>query len=178
MGLRIVQHQKELSLPSSVCGEMGSQGPYTPKKQEETEKMLEIKEGGLLSPCPGESSFLFFSDVTSRFAWKTRLEIFFSYSSHQRGLCPLWIGTTHFLTAIAWLLMVKDESGKTDFAGHIKEFDSAMRTMASLWRFIYLFIFSSTVSWNQCSLRTGGVESLCFLTTSYILPVSTLEKWC
>lgn len=69
----------------------------------------------------------------------------FSYSSDQRGLSPLWVGVTHFFTEIAWLLMVKDESGKTDFAGHMKEFDFVLRTMASLQRFV--FFFSSAVSW-------------------------------
>lgn len=63
----------------------------------------------------------------------------FSYSSDQRGLSPLWVGVTHFFTEIAWLLMVKDESGKTDFAGHMKEFDFVLRTMASLQRFVFFF---------------------------------------
>lgn len=56
----------------------------------------------------------------------------FSYSSDQRGPSPLCTGATHFFTAIACLLAVKDESGKTEFAGHVKEFDSILRTMASL----------------------------------------------
>lgn len=31
--------------------------------------------------------------------------------------------------------MVKDEAGKTDFVGHIKEFDSMLRTMENLQSF-------------------------------------------
>lgn len=81
----------------------------------------------------------------------------FAYSSDQRGPSPLWIEATHFLTAIIWLLMAKDESSNTDFASHSKELDSLLRTTERLQRF-----FRSTLERPVLLKNRRGKESVLF----------------